>query len=142
MALLRPEENRRASRRRSLDEIPDVTGVKVQSEDVEVVNASSGGMLIKCSLRLPPGTASQLEIQRLDGTLRVRGKVVRCEVAAVTPGGLRYWVAIAFNERLAFMDDETPSGRLPQLADGSVATFMIEAGDSTDVDSGFGLNSW
>ena len=54
MAILKDESDRRTSRRRSLDEIPEVTAVKVQSEEVSVVNASRGGILIECGLRLPP----------------------------------------------------------------------------------------
>ena len=101
------EGDRRASRRRPLTEIPQVTAVKVQSEMVQVVNASREGILIECSLRLTPGTMSQLEILRVnDGPLRVRGRVVRCEITGISGGKVQYRVAIAFNDQLDFISDE------------------------------------
>ena len=110
MEVLKDNSDRRASRRRSLDEIPDVTAVKVQSEEVAVVNASRGGILIECGLRLPPGTASQLEILKMDGPLRVRGRVVRCEVTRVSSERLYYRIAFAFSDNLDFISDEEFTG--------------------------------
>ena len=106
MAILNDNSDRRASRRRSLDEIPEVMAVKVQSEEGSVVNASRGGMLIECGIRLPPGTASQLEIQKMDGPLRVRGRVVRCEVTRVSSERLFYRIAFAFSDKVDFISDE------------------------------------
>src|SRR5262245_23050355 len=107
MAILEGNDgDRRVSRRRPLNEIPEVMAVKVQSEKVQVVDASREGILIECSLRLTPGATSQLEILRVDGPLRVRGRVVRCEITGINGGKVQYRVAIAFNDQLDFISDE------------------------------------
>jgi hypothetical protein len=145
-------EDRRASRRRSLDELPEVRAVKVQSEEVAVVNASRGGMLIECGIRLPPGTASQLEIHKMDGALRVRGRVVRCEVTRVSPERLHYRIAFAFSDRVDFIRDdeiveaefEQPAAQplIIQPAAPAPAPARAEAEASDPDESTFALNSW
>jgi PilZ domain len=154
--------DRRMSRRRPLHEIPEVMAVKVQSEKVQVVDASREGILIECSLRLTPGATSQLEILRVDGPLRVRGRVVRCEITGINGGKVQYRVAIAFNEQLDFISDE-PAPEQPSLpavapAAGPVvalveptSTTVLQASPSaeeskvvevSDSDSAFFLNGW
>lgn len=148
MAVLKEHADRRRSRRRPLEEISDVTGVKVQSEEVKVVNASRGGILIECGLRLPPGTASQLEILRPNESLRVRGRVVRCEVTNVSGEKLRYRIAIAFSDRVDFIQEEAPDqanrqtgrpGAPTLVTDDSTAVLVV---DAADLDPAFSLNSW
>jgi hypothetical protein len=152
MAVLK-QDDRRASRRRSLDELPEVRAVKVQSEEVAVVNASRGGMLIECGIRLPPGTASQLEIHKMDGALRVRGRVVRCEVTRVSPERLHYRIAFAFTDRVDFIrDDEIIEAEFeqpvaqpiliqPAAAPAASPARAVAEADS-DLESTFALNSW
>ena len=147
MAIL--NDDRRASRRRGLDEIPEVMAVKVQSEEVAVVNASRGGMLIECSIRLPPGTASQLEILRMEGPLRVRGRVVRCEVTRVSSERLHYRIAFAFSDNVDFIRDEEFVGTARFEEPAALPTFTIQAPAGTVLaDTGvaepesFALNSW
>lgn len=106
MGILSRPIDRRASHRRPLDQVPEVTAVRVRSEEVEVINLSCGGMLFECAFRLPPGTESRLEILRMDAPLRVRGHVLRSQVSALSPKGLRYRIAIAFNTPLDWIDDE------------------------------------
>jgi hypothetical protein len=162
MAILEGNDrDRRTSRRRPLTEIPEVTAVKVQSEKVKVVDASREGILIECSLRLTPGATSQLEILRVDGPLRVRGRVVRCEITGINGGKVQYQVAIAFNDQLDFISDEPspdePSlpavapGAAPVVAPVEPATAILQASPSveeaevvevSDPDSAFLLNGW
>ena len=145
MAILKDESDRRTSRRRSLDEIPEVTAVKVQSEEVSVVNASRGGILIECGLRLPPGTASQLEIHKLDGPLRVRGRVLRCEVTRVSPERLYYRIAFAFSDHVDFITDDDFKGKAKPAADAYATQPLSQDGradlEVIDIES-FALNSW
>jgi PilZ domain len=163
MAILEGNDrDRRMSRRRPLTEIPEVTAVKVQSEKVRVVDASRDGILFECSLRLTPGATSQLEILRVDGPLRVRGRVVRCEITGINGGQVQYRVAIAFNDQLDFISDdpapEQPS--LPAVAPAAAsvvapvdpaATAVVQASPTaeepevvevSDSDSAFFLNGW
>ena len=153
------DRDRRTSRRRPLNEIPDVTAVKVQSEKVQVVDASREGILIECSLRLTPGATSQLEILRVDGPLRVRGRVVRCEITGINGGKVQYRVAIAFHDQLDFIPDEpapeqaslTADSDAPVAAPTEPATPALQASptaeepevnDVIDSDSAFLLNGW
>ena len=148
MAILNDGADRRASRRRSLDEIPQVTSVKVQSEEVAVVNASRGGMLIECGIRLPPGTASQLEIHKMDGSLRVRGRVVRCEVTRVSPERLHYRIAFAFSDNVDFItDEEIIEAEFDQPVSQTLliqpaAPAVRTDADNLELESTFALNSW
>jgi hypothetical protein len=163
MAILEgDDQDRRTSRRRPLNEIPEVTAVKVQSEKVRVVDASREGILIECSLRLTPGATSQLEIIRVDGPLRVRGRVVRCEITGINGGKVQYRVAIAFNDQLDFISDEPAPDQpsLPAVASAAAhviapvepaATAVLQVSPSadeaevievSDSDSAFLLNGW
>ena len=146
MAILNHPSDRRVSRRRSLTEIPELLAVKVQSEEVAVVDVSRGGILIECGLRLPPGTGRQLELHTLlDGLLRVRGRVMRCEVTSVSRNRLLYRVAFAFSHNVDFITDE---GLLAtQLEHPAASAFPIQPpGDGVQVEvvelDCFALNSW
>ena len=143
MEILNAKSNRRVSRRRSLDEIPELIAVKVQSEEVAVVNASRSGILIECGLRLPPGTAKQLEFHNLDGLLRVRGQVVRCEVSKVTRDRLIYRVAFAFNKEVDFINDEASIDKAElEQTPGQAFTIQTPEGIEIIEIEGFALNSW
>ena len=105
-------------------------------------------MLIECGIRLPPGTASQLEITKVDGALRVRGRVVRCEVTRVSPERLHYRIAFAFTDRVDFIrDDEIIEAEFEQpvsqtlLIQPTAASTRTDA-DNSDFESTFALNSW
>src|SRR5262245_35053405 len=104
MAILKGDDDRRVSRRTPIHKIPEIAGVKVQSEVVKGINASRQGILIECGLRMPPGTASQVEIVCHDGTRRIRGRVVRCEITSVMADKIKYRIAIALNSPLDFLD--------------------------------------
>jgi hypothetical protein len=107
------------------------------------VNASRSGILIECGLRLPPGTAKQLEFHNLDGLLRVRGQVVRCEVSKVTRDRLIYRVAFAFNKEVDFINDED-SIATSELEKTSGHPFTIQTPEGIEIleIEGFALNSW
>src|SRR5687767_7686211 len=101
MAVLN-QADRRASQRRSLDEIPNVSGVRIASEEVKVIDASAGGLLVEGGFALRPGVSSRVEVLGANGeSFWVAGSVVRCHVAALGPQGLRYRIAIAFEKLLA-----------------------------------------
>ena len=165
MAILKDQSDRRTSRRRSLDEIPEVTAVKVQSEEVSVVNASRGGILIECGLRdqvwvdenwgydfsdrrpeiFPAVSTKYLEIHKLDGPLRVRGRVLRCEVTRVSPERLYYRIAFAFSDHVDFITDDDFKGKAKPAAD-AYATQPLPQDDRADLEvidiESFALNSW
>lgn len=63
---------------------------------VRVVNWSSVGMLIEAGVRFAPGRTVTLQLLAERGHLLIRGEIVRAEVAAIGPTGIRYRAAIAF----------------------------------------------
>ena len=65
--------------------------------DVEVVNVSAGGALLRSTTRLKPGMPSELH---LVGASRrcIRGRIARARVISVTP--MRYEAALVFDTPL------------------------------------------
>ena len=65
--------------------------------DVEVVNVSAGGALLRSTSRLKPGMPSELHLQ---GQTRrsVRGRIARARVISLAP--LRYEAALIFDTPL------------------------------------------
>lgn len=144
MGILSRPEDRRASVRVPLDRIPGITAVRVCSLQVEVINASRGGILFECALRLPPGTESGLEILRTDAPVRVRGHVLRCQVTALSPDGLRYRVAMAFDRPLDLIDSlerlRDPGRATMPATDAS--TFVIDDSYVIELDPSLAVNRW
>lgn len=67
--------------------------------DVALVDIGEGGALIETPARLFPGTRVVLQLVAPGGAVAVRGRVVRCEVAALDPArGVRYRGAVSFDE--------------------------------------------
>ena len=100
--------------RRPAHEIPALTGVRVQSEEVAVVDASPRGMLIECGLWMPVRAARYLDLLSADERFRVRGRVVRCHVARVTRDSLLYRVAFEFKEPVGLL----AGGPIDAVSDG------------------------
>ena len=136
MDVLTRQAERRSARRRSLDEVPHVAGVKVSSEKVDVVNASRGGILVQGTLRLNPGTDSLVEVLSTGAPARVRGRVVRCEVIGLS-GGTRYRIALAFNRPLdVFGREERAAMPCPPCS------FGLDDLDLGDPDPSLAGNRW
>ena len=110
------------------------------------MNVSRRGILIECGLRLPPGTVRQLELHNLSaGLLRMRGRVMRCEVTSVSRDGLSYRVAFAFSHNVDFITDEELIAT--DFAHPAAQAFTIQSpveGVGVEVVEldGFALNSW
>ena len=122
---------RRRSPRRPMEEVPGMTGVSVQSERVDVVNAASGGLLVQSGRPLRPGTRTFLEIGRVDGNINISGHVIRSEVAAISNTGVKYRSAIAFERRLEFMDQQIEQG-----------TVLLSARQGSDLAGFVGASDW
>ena len=74
-----------------------------------VIDVSAGGALIETTRRLLPNTFAEvcMEIDSRRATLR--GRVLRCVVAVVTPTAVRYRAAIQFDSYLPwFVEDDEP----------------------------------
>lgn len=138
MAVLEHEEDRRGSRRRPLHEIPRVVAVKVSSEIVEVINASSSGLLVEGGFPVRPGMTSYVDLIEADGnTVRVNGSIVRCQIASLGRDILRYRFAIVFDRQVPMMDEEH------EPATERSEPFGFAIGDAkVQVDPSHALNNW
>ena len=67
-------------------------------QPVVLVNISSAGALVECAHRLRPGALAELQLAGAERRRRVRGRIDRCRVAALSP--LRYHGAIVFEDAL------------------------------------------
>jgi hypothetical protein len=112
--------------RRPAHEIPALTGVRLQSEKVAVVNASPRGMLIECGLWMPLRAAKYLDLLSADTRLRVRGRVVRCQVARVTRDYLLYQVAFEFKEHIDLLAGEPIPTAVSGSADSAAPAHRID----------------
>ena len=138
MAVLDQEGDRRGSRRRPFHEIPRVVAVKVSSEIVDVINASSSGLLVEGGFPVRPGMTSYVDLIEAAGTtIRVNGSIVRCQIASLGPHKPRYRFAIVFDREVPMIDegDETPAKRDEPFG------FVIEDAD-VRVDPSQSLNNW
>jgi hypothetical protein len=104
---MRVEERRAAHR---LDEIErhGVQSVHVRpGHHADVVNISTGGVLIDTAHRVLPGSTVELVLQRHQYRASVRGRVVRAAVARVQPGRVCYRSAIRFDRSLPWFIEES-----------------------------------
>ena len=141
MAVLNPDEERRTARRRPLHEIPQVAAVKVSSEVVDVINASSNGLLVEGNFPVRPGMSSYIDIIESGGTsVRVSGFVVRCQIASLGPNKPRYRFAIAFDRAVPMMDHVAEPSADREVRFG----FVLDDADVADVavDPACSLNNW
>jgi hypothetical protein len=135
-------DDRRRSPRRTLSDIPVITGVTIASEPVVVVNLSAVGVLIECERRLFPRVAGQLEFQGEEGARRVNGRVVRSEVARFDERSVQYRIAIAFETPLDFIDRAAPAGAPgPPISDFAAPALAVDDVDGS-LERRFMVNAW
>jgi len=97
--------DRRVFPRVPAEQLP-VTAGFAPGPDVRLVDLSRGGARFECERRLLPGSTVALRLVTPDGSLVVRGRVVRSRIAKIDQTGLVYEVAAAFNENLAALAEE------------------------------------
>lgn len=61
-----------------------------------VINVSSGGALIDTPVRMVPDSKVDLRLPGREGTVSIRGRVVRCYVSSLRAEYIRYQAALAF----------------------------------------------
>ena len=118
--------DRRVYPRVPAEQLP-VTAGFAPGPDVRLVDLSRGGARFECERRLLPGSTVALRLVTPDGSLVVRGRVVRSRIAKIDQSGLVYEVAAAFNENLTALADDADRAAAaapaeePQPADESSA---------------------
>jgi hypothetical protein len=94
--------NRRVEQRYSRDAIPAITGIRLSpGDDAGLVNLSASGILVESAMRYAPGVTLTVHFEGSFPTRQIKGRVVRCQVSAITrQGALQYQTALAFERRL------------------------------------------
>jgi hypothetical protein len=94
--------DRRRGGRRARPEEHGLVSARIRpGYHVEVVDVSSGGILVESSHRLMPGSTVELHLQRgSDSPEVVRGQVLRCCVARLRANAVSYRSAIVFERYL------------------------------------------
>jgi hypothetical protein len=133
VGILKPIEERRARSRIPIALLPNLGTVKIAAETVAVINASTDGLLIESSRRLRPGTEKAVEFLRGDERLRMRGRVVRCELKSLSSAGPVYHAAIALSASI----DLAAAQGLDDSGFGVDDLAVEEAADPA-----YALNSW
>jgi PilZ domain-containing protein len=110
MGVLKFDEERRASRRRPLEDVPQIVEVKVDSQAVKVIDISSGGVCIESPERMMLGHAVRLHIVAKKSTIQIRCRVVRCVVKSVAAGQVVYQAAAKFEKPLPLVDEPSSAG--------------------------------
>jgi CheY-like chemotaxis protein len=96
-----PEDERERDRRRTRDEVPWLSTIKLPwGLEVDLLNISRTGMLIETNSRFMPGTATEFQLSGPETNLAVSARFVRSEVAAVGPLGVKYHAAATFTREL------------------------------------------
>ena len=75
-----------------------------------IVDVSAGGALIETEWRLLPGMRVELQVGEPVALYRVSARILRCHVAQLDRGRIRYRGALAFEEDLPFNKHDTPRG--------------------------------
>jgi hypothetical protein len=75
--------------------------------EASVIDISAHGALIETALRLLPGRQVELQIERGDELMAIRGRVVRCRVVRVTPSRVLYQGAVGFDKPLLWLPSST-----------------------------------
>lgn len=95
------QTNRRVEPRYSRDAIPAITGIRLSGDVAVLVNISASGILVESATRYAPGVTLTVHFDGSFPTRQIRGRVVRCQVSAITgQGALQYQSGLVFEKRL------------------------------------------
>ena len=91
-------DERRSALRKSLDQVPWITGVRISPGDpTQLINI----LARRSAVRLAPGSLKALMVFSTDKPVRASGRVVRCQVNSIArDGSVRYRTAICFDREL------------------------------------------
>ncbi|HTK29471.1 MAG TPA: PilZ domain-containing protein [Vicinamibacterales bacterium] len=106
----RSSERRRAIRHRLARDHEIVSARIRPGHPATVVDVSAGGALIETTRRLLPGSAVEIQVERRDERVAVRGRVARCAVSRLHPACVWYRGAIVFDQALHWFHDAGAAG--------------------------------
>ena len=96
------QTNRRVEPRYTRDAIPAIAGIRLSpGDEAQLVNISASGILVESATRYAPGVTLTIHFDGSFPTRQIRGRVVRCQVSAITrQGALQYQTGLVFEKRL------------------------------------------
>jgi hypothetical protein len=136
------EAERRSWPRIPAEALPNVSAKLATGPDIRLVDLSRGGARFECEKRLLPGAKVALRLVTPDGTLVVRGRVVRSRIVRLERGGLGYDAAIAFNETLNEVIEERANPAAPAEEGQAQSGDPAPARDRDDAAPEVPLESW
>lgn len=99
---------RRSSRRVSALDSSEMGQARLRpGRTARVIDLSSGGALIETDWRLLPGTRVELQLGCPVPKFCVTGRILRCHVALLDRGRIRYQGALAFEQPLPIGEHTT-----------------------------------
>jgi PilZ domain-containing protein len=101
---IRPLTDRRgAIRTRAIASLGIIQARVRPGHEASVIDISPHGALIETALRLLPGRHIELQLERANHVMPIRGRVVRCRVVRVLPSQIVFHGAIGFEQPLAWV---------------------------------------
>ena len=107
MAAVDPEPTRQteppgAPQRRPASAMPSITALRISPPGVgaTLVDISANGLLAEWGVALRIGQAVKVTFEGTFSPATVEARVVRSAIAAMSPGGIRYHMAVAFTTPL------------------------------------------
>jgi CheY-like chemotaxis protein len=104
--------------------------------DARVINVSRSGILIETGSKLPHGSIASVHLSGMGTSLMVPAHVVRSEVASVEVGGVKYWIAAAFNGRLDPLPEDSVQAASAALPVPAATLAELLARVASEIDRG------
>lgn len=100
---------RRRGPRLKPSEIPFLKSVSVnQGSEVQVIDISTGGILLETDVRLRPQMEVRLQLVTTTGVVKLEGRVLHSSISSLN-GVLRYQARIAFTHPFLMLDNVLPN---------------------------------
>jgi hypothetical protein len=121
---------RRIAPRLPTDLVPAITGVRLSpcGGTTFMVNISTSGLVVKGNTRLLLGTVVTVVFEGTFQPFSTKGRVARCNVAAIEAGVLWYDIGIAFDSPILLEEAHVESNLRPEPALSSPEPLAIPAG--------------
>jgi hypothetical protein len=103
-------ERRRSTRLREAGEHGVLQARVRPGHTVDILDVSAGGALIETERRLLPGSVVDLHLATSSGHMAMRGQVLRCAVARLSPTLVAYRGAIGFERHLPWLGSGEGAG--------------------------------
>lgn len=110
-----PVDHHATARRLTAAQVPSIESIRISPHgaDAVLVNISQRGLLSECRVALRPGTKVNVVFTGGFTPDSVSGRVARSAVARMAQDGIRYEVAIAFDEQLSLPEPAAESASAP-----------------------------